>query len=651
MADLYPECAALCEHANRAASEARTIWFGFLAYGAFLTVAVAGTTHRMMFLEEPIALPILSIELDLVGFYVTAPLILVVLHLYLVVKLVLLSESFANFDRQVDRDIKIAGDREQMRKHLNTTIFLQALKHRRKRQFWMTFLLATLLVITLVIGPLVALLFTQIRFLPYQSEYLTSWHRLLILLDVAVLAGAYEATLRNGSLGRPVVRRWMVYPLAFVFSFASFFAVSFPDECWPRDREAQDRFCFDETWLARRTLISVDVDDGTFSKTRLMSDWIPVSLDLANEDFVDDLKIDNLDKVDATQILRSRSLVGADLRSTDLRKAVFDEADLGSAVLDGARLKGALFDNAYLRKASLRSARLQRASFREARLEGADLRGANLSGALFRRARLQGSMFWYAGLRGASFREAKLVGASLSGTQGQGASFRAADLQGAYFNGAQLQGTLFRSARLQGASFIRSELQGADLSLAHLDGARLRSSSLWRALATDAEGLPLVRSANLKPVVARRPTDDNATEQIDDWLADIPTGELKDEALKRFRILLDPDGENDEALAAYWTSRDVSGDDKRSTKLKAAYVATLRGAIREYACTGGIDAAAAVRGMARSDVLNEVRPGAAYVARDLLGCPVVAYLDRKTCETLMKLAPRTEPEGGLSCGP
>ncbi len=73
----YPEAKALCDHTNSAANEARTIWFGFLTYGTFLLVAVSGTTHKMLFLQTPISLPVLSINLDLVGFYVAAPLLLV----------------------------------------------------------------------------------------------------------------------------------------------------------------------------------------------------------------------------------------------------------------------------------------------------------------------------------------------------------------------------------------------------------------------------------------------------------------------------------------------------------------------------------------------------------------------------------------------
>jgi hypothetical protein len=191
----YPECQALCTAANEAAGGAQGVWFAFMGYGAFLTVAVSSTTGRMLLMETPISLPLLSIELNLVGFYIAAPLLLVVLHLYLMIKLVLLSETYVNFERQVARDIPDDADREQMRLHLNTTVFLQALKGRGGS----VLLLAALLIATVVVGPIVLLLLTEVVFLRYQSEVVTTFHRGLIVADVVVVLGAYEAALRNGA--------------------------------------------------------------------------------------------------------------------------------------------------------------------------------------------------------------------------------------------------------------------------------------------------------------------------------------------------------------------------------------------------------------------------------------------------------------------
>jgi hypothetical protein len=45
-------------------------------------------THRDLFLESPINLPLLNVDLPLVGFFMMAPAVLVILHFYVFLQLV-----------------------------------------------------------------------------------------------------------------------------------------------------------------------------------------------------------------------------------------------------------------------------------------------------------------------------------------------------------------------------------------------------------------------------------------------------------------------------------------------------------------------------------------------------------------------------------
>jgi hypothetical protein len=59
----------------------------FLAFAVFLAAAVGSTTHRALFLEQPVKLPIFGVDLPLVGFCWVAPALFLILHFYMSVQL------------------------------------------------------------------------------------------------------------------------------------------------------------------------------------------------------------------------------------------------------------------------------------------------------------------------------------------------------------------------------------------------------------------------------------------------------------------------------------------------------------------------------------------------------------------------------------
>jgi hypothetical protein len=83
---------ALASALNHSAERVQTLWFSFLTFMLYLAIATGTTTHRMLFLEEPINLPVLNIK-PLLGFYVLTPGIFVVFHFYMLLNLVLLART------------------------------------------------------------------------------------------------------------------------------------------------------------------------------------------------------------------------------------------------------------------------------------------------------------------------------------------------------------------------------------------------------------------------------------------------------------------------------------------------------------------------------------------------------------------------------
>lgn len=527
----YPEAKALCDHTNSAANSAQTIWFGLLTYGAFLVVAVFGTTHEMLFLETPISLPILSINLDLVGFYVAAPILLVVLHLYLLVKLVLLSASYANFEAQVEHDIASVADKAQIRKHLNTTIFIQALKAQRESRGLLGFLLWLLLFLTLVLGPVAALFITQIYFLPYQSSGVTIVHRVLLALDLIVIVIALEATFHILGFVSSLLMRLLVYPISVMLIFVSLL-ISFPGE--------------------------------RFGLTDI--DWpFPTTLQLANEQFVADLDFD-VKNLKSTLQMGDRQFVGADFRGADLRKTVFDGANLRGAAFNGARLQDASFDGTKLQSASFVGAGLQGASLETRELQNGDHEPANLQGASLELASLQGASLEFAWLQGASLFDALLQSASLLG----------ASLQGASLDHANLQSASLFEAELKGASLDHAKLQGASLYGVKLQGTSLDSTLLWRTHG---------KLGDRTNVWVSQPQTDNLTYQqfkelTKDAMEGIESEDLKERIEGRLTPLNPRSGEPNRVIdKTFWTDLESETDveDHRSA---------LVGILENLACDG-----------------------------------------------------------------
>lgn len=132
----------------------------------------------------------------------------------------------------------------------------------------------------------------------------------------------------------------------------------------------------------------------------------------------------------------------------------------------GARLNGANLRYAFALRCFLVKADLRYADIKGAIFFGADLRKANLMGANLNRTQLS-----YGDLRWANFRRAKLLYSMLDH-----ANFDSAD-----FDFSDLKGTDLISSNLQNATMKEANLQEAKLAGANLKGANLASSSLRNA--------------------------------------------------------------------------------------------------------------------------------------------------------------------------
>ncbi|MFI5011075.1 MAG: pentapeptide repeat-containing protein [Hyphomicrobiales bacterium] len=489
-----------------------------------------------------------------------------------------------------------------------------------QRQGFSGFFLRLVSWLTLVGAPMLVLLLAQLTFLPYHSEPIVWWQRIIVLID-GNLIWYFWNRIRgdNGAIISWVPARYWIGVGAALTICVYLFSIgiaTYPGEAvdrllpefrfiptaWPASRWGSD-----PSWTSLHQLIFGGRPDEV---TGQPSGWFSNRLVLTGQSFVDEP--DKLDKIEVSHSFRRRDLTRAVFNRADLRKADFTGALLDDAWLRYAKLESAQFGCAPSTSGACSAhTMLQGAHFIQAMLQGADLRQAQLQGADLKGARLQG----------ADLAEAQLTAANLSGAQLQGVVLENAALQGAGLNGAQLQGANLSDAELQGASLGAAKLQGAILSGAQLQGASLAGASLWRA-----RGTPASDPVDFEGYDADTRLKENRQSFLvwrEDVLKDIPAGNFRDKANERLSAL-DPEAKepNDPTDARHWqTGAPPLPEELRQREL-ADFLAAL-------ACRKD-SAPYVARGLLNNDRLTDTPTQTATVAAklrqgmsDAAGCPGV----------------------------
>jgi uncharacterized protein YjbI with pentapeptide repeats len=484
MADDAQRLSALEKAVNDSAGRAGVLWTSFITLGTYLLIATGSVTHRNLFLNSAIKLPVLGVELPVTGYFVVAPMIFLIFHFYLLLQLEALSEKVVDYNLVLSETMRAGVDRRRARWRLDDFPFLQFLAGVRERRTGIAGKLQILISwITIVLFPIVVLLQLQIAFLPYHSEPVTWLHRACLIGDLGLIWFFWHSFRRKSESSR----RWRVVVavvetagtlLVLIFSLA---LATFPGEAVYRNVVATTvdkvvSFAFrDQAVSASRYFFEGDVDGVTGQPASLFANRII----LPGERFHDETK-----KTEVSVSLRGRNLRGAILQRSDLSFADFTGAVLVEASFAGAKLQRATFGCA---------ARLQlkvdgRPSSadpcdreRAADLRGVDFSDAILHGALFNHAKLHGARFLRARMQGMSADDADLSGAIFAYARLEGSSFVKATLSGASFFGAQMQGADLGNADLSNAALVYTQLQAVRLLGAKLTDATLSGTNLYRS--------------------------------------------------------------------------------------------------------------------------------------------------------------------------
>jgi uncharacterized protein YjbI with pentapeptide repeats len=427
------------------------LWITFVLFGAYLILAVLGTTHRNLLLEDPIKLPIFNIDLPLITFYIIAPVFFVVFHFYFLIQLILLSRAAAALNRAVENPKLADETRNHFQMRVDNSVFIQLLAgaapERRGANEWMIYSITRL---TIIVAPIALLLLVELQFLPYHHSWMTWFHRIILTIDIALLLILWPINDRGEGLPslalyapprnrRIIAKRITPLAVAILILLFSYSVAAFSTE-GTYTRNPLTRLVFEG---------GVDVISGkprgAFSNVLVLTDQKLYQRATS-------------EKPERFNSLRGRDLRGAVLARADMRKGDFTGANLSGADLRDANLEFAKFGCAL--PAGPRSSS-GIGGDECTNLEGAYLAGANLAGAY---------------LSDANLTRARLNFADLTA-----AWLDRATLQETMLGNAVLLAASLRYAKLERAFLVGAQLQGADLSFATIERSDMRSAYVWAA--------------------------------------------------------------------------------------------------------------------------------------------------------------------------
>jgi uncharacterized protein YjbI with pentapeptide repeats len=495
---------SLLDAVNTAAARSTTGWLLFLGLMAYLLLTVASVTHRDLLLDAGVVLPLLGARIDLARLFVLAPVVFALLHLMLVARFVLLARKALEFDAAL-RLLESTDRRSHpLRLELDGSVFVQALAGPERSRV-VSALLHAIAWATLLVLPLLLLLYMQVAFLPFHNAGVTVVQRVVVIADavLVLLAGVFLMRAETTFFGA-FLRLALNNPGSVAFALAvvagavvfSVFAATIPGGDGARGAHAAPMGGAPFGAFAR----NLDVADaGLAAGPDGARAARPVSLRGR------DLRFARLDRAGLRGAdLTGANLDGASLKGADLRGARLGCADAGALQRPDGRDKagctsarGADFSGARLAEASLAGADLRGARLDDASLEGADLSRGLVAGATFERAKLARADLSGAALEGASFVLANLQGAALTGARLAMADLSGAGLQGADLAMAYLAGAVLREADLEGAELRQTQLYGADLRGARLQGSDLAGALVWRTVPPSGGAVVLADVANI----------------------------------------------------------------------------------------------------------------------------------------------------------
>jgi uncharacterized protein YjbI with pentapeptide repeats len=503
--------------ADEAARLAQNLYLSFLLFGTYIAIIIGSTTDMQLLKVSPVTLPLLNVQLPIVGFYAVVPWLLLLLYFYLLLHLTFLAQKLHRLNAVLATFTDEAVWEEQ-RLRLFPFPFSVMLIGRPAR--WrLRWLLGLMVLTTIVLLPLLLLLWAQIRFLPYHNMMITWNHRIAVGVDLILLGLFWPLMLIpercGGFVGqefplwreeqrqratRRVVRtrrlRWWIgiSSLALITEVFSLCVAVLPEEfleAWTasyvparwritRRRQWQQYIPYANQHVFIVTVWLFDVPGALFHRNLQFQKQVLVAGDPSAKVIAALESQDKTKREQGLEEITGLTLTNRDLRSADLSSALLVKVDLRGANLKGANLDRArvyatnlsgfqifqgehCVDTAHLLEAD--SNKYCRTDLQGSILQGTQLEGNDMQGVL-----LSGANLMFAQLEGNNMQRAQLLHANLMSAQLKDNNMQRAQLQDVTLTGVIIRGNDMRSALLSaqspshGVVFHGNNVQGAQIS-------------------------------------------------------------------------------------------------------------------------------------------------------------------------------------------
>jgi uncharacterized protein YjbI with pentapeptide repeats len=381
---------------------AKSIYFLYLVFLVYCLLTVAGIEDIQLVLPwERAHLPILNINVSILGFLFAGPVITVIIFVYFILILV-----------QIQNITNLTGDEVFIR-----TLFPGALSAPDSGPGTSLLLQKFIILLLLYLSlPITLLLFA---FKIYKRhDFLSSAAISIIFFISLCLIGWFWAKLNKAGPWNSKSKKLLPVSIITVVLFAFIL------------------------------VIITEINDGKFTF---------LNVDLSGESFARPVTVfENPDQALWVD-LRNINLNGAYLDNSIITKVDFTASQLKHAVLAESNLELSSFNFANMEKANLNNANLWRAN-----MVGVNLMDSIITWANFREANLMGAELGGATAFNTSFQNASLHSSSLKGAHLQASDFSNADLANADLSETHLAFVNLSYANLSGADFRNADFSNPD---------------------------------------------------------------------------------------------------------------------------------------------------------------------------------------------
>ena len=383
---------------------AKSIYFLYLAFLVYCLLTVAGIEDIQLVLPwERAHLPILNIDVSILGFLFAAPVITVIIFVYFILILI-----------QIQNATNLTGDEVFIR-----TLFPGALSAPKDSKPDTPLLLQKFIILLL----------------------------LYLSLPITLLLFAFKIYKRHNSASSVTISIIILVSLCLVGWF------------WARLNAAGGW-----SWKSKK-LLSASIAAGVLFAFLIVAILTRINegkfnllnVDLSGESFTRPVTVfENPDQA-----------LWVDLRNINLNGAYLDNSIITKVDFSASQLKHALFEQSNLELSSFNFANMEKANLNNANLWRANMLGVNLTDSIitwanFREANLLGAELAGATAFNTSFQNASLHSSSLKGANLQASDFSNADLTNADLSETHLAFVNLSYANLDGADFRNADFSNPD---------------------------------------------------------------------------------------------------------------------------------------------------------------------------------------------